>query len=72
MNRKYKCMTCGHSWEGRRLMTGEDGKAYRYTDPPLRGGMTECVLHPKCKSLYVEWVNADEVLAALGRYWERT
>ena len=81
MNRKYRCMKCRFQWEGWRVLWHECltigpwkcptpcpkvGTGKRYRDAPLRGGMTEC---PKCKSLYVDWVNARQGLKALGSYW---
>ena len=59
-------MRCGFEWEGRRVLTDDNGRRQRYVDPPLGGGMTECI---KCFNIYVEWVNAREVLDALGEYW---
>jgi len=64
-------MACGFEWAGKRLLLDQGGNPHRFTDPPLRGGMTDCWNFPKCRSIYVEWVNANEVLAALGNYWER-
>ena len=65
-------MTCGYAWEGKRALRVEDRhgrvRIYRFQDEPLRGGMTDCWLNPE--HMYVEWVNAVEILAALGRYWE--
>ena len=66
MHRKYRCMRCGFEWQGRRVLTDDDGRHRWYNDPPLHGGMTECV---KCFNIYVEWVNAREILKALGEYW---
>ena len=61
-------MKCNFKWEGYRVLKDEEtGEVQKYVDAPLRGGMTEC---PKCLHIYVEWVNAREVLKALGRYWE--
>jgi hypothetical protein len=68
MKRKYRCMKCFFAWEGCRVLRDEHGRIHRFSDPPLRGGMTEC---PKCPSIYVEWLNWLEILNALGRYWER-
>mgnify|MGYP001606453591 FL=1 len=64
-------MRCGFEWEGKRLLLDDGGNPHRFKDEPLRGGMTECWAWPKCKSIYVEWVNWVEILGALGRYWER-
>jgi hypothetical protein len=69
MNRKYRCVSCSFEWEGYRVLKDLDtGKVRRFQDPPMRGGMTEC---PKCLNLYVEWMNALEILGKLGKYWER-
>lgn len=42
------------------------GNPHRFADKPLRGGMTECIMFPQCRSIYVDWTNHVEVLAALA------
>lgn len=66
MHRKYRCMECGHEWEGKRLLLDMGGNPHRFADKPLRGGMTECIMFPQCRSIYVDWTNHVEVLAALA------
>jgi len=61
---QYRCMRCGLKWSGSRFLWGDDGRAKQYDDY----GMVECPA-PSCKSIYVEWVNWQKCLKALGRYW---
>ncbi len=61
-------MKCDFSWEGYRVLKDLDtGEVEKFIDKSLSGGMTEC---PKYLHIYVEWVNAREILKKLGRYWE--
>lgn len=65
---KYRCMRCGLKWSGYRVLWDEKtGQGYRYDQHGGRGP-TEC---PKCKNIYVEWVNWEQIRVALGRYWEQ-
>lgn len=67
---KYKCMKCGFEWSGYRVLWDEESGLGQMIREGGGRGMTECP-KPKCKNIYVEWVNWEEVRIALGRYWER-
>lgn len=75
---KFRCTKCSFTWQGYRVLWHEcrstgpspcpprcpyEGKGFRQDGL----GMTEC---PKCKSIYVEFVNWEEVRKGLGKYWE--
>ena len=62
---KYRCMKCGLKWSGCRFMPDEFGVLHKESGY----GMTECP-SPTCRSIYVEWVNWQKCLNALGRYLE--
>lgn len=63
-------MKCGFEWSGYRVMWDPE-TGLGHTSRELGGrGATECP-KPKCKNLYVQWVNWEEIRVALGRYWER-
>ena len=65
----YRCMKCGFKWFGYRVLWDEDtGMGEMYKNDGGRG-MTECP-QVRCKNIYVEWVNWEEIRKALGRYWE--
>lgn len=66
---RYRCVKCRFEWEGYRVLWDEEsglGETYRQHGGR---GPTECPQH-KCKNLYVEWLNWEEIRVALGRYWE--
>lgn len=66
---QYRCMKCGFSWAGYRVLWDEEsGMGQMYKNPGGRG-MTECP-QVRCKNIYVEWINSKEVLNALGEYWK--
>lgn len=73
MDCEYRCLKCNHYWRGFRVLWHECvtvGPGSCRT--PCRGlgtrrtyrgpGMTEC---PRCRHLYVCWINAEEFLRAL-------
>lgn len=67
---RYRCHACGFEWEGYRVVWDpESGLGDMRRDNGGRGP-TECP-RPHCKSLYVDWLNWEDIRKALGRYWER-
>jgi hypothetical protein len=65
----YRCMKCRFEWVGYRV-SWDEKTGMGYTTRHHGGrGPTECP-QPRCKNLYVEWVNWEAIRVALGRYWE--
>ena len=63
---EYRCMRCGFRWSGYRFYQDEDGVYHRYHEHQGRG-MTDC---PKCKNMYVEWLNWQKIRRAMGKDWD--
>lgn len=81
MDCEYRCQGCNHYWVGYRVFWHrcvEVGLGACPQPCPQKGkrsgkisgpGPTEC---PRCfESLYVDWINAREVLDSMGDYWNR-
>jgi hypothetical protein len=66
---KFRCMKCGHTWEGYRVLWNPKHRVVMRWDAPEDYGPTECPKNPQ-EHIYVEWVNWEQIRKYLGRYWE--